>query len=80
MSPSAWPDPTALGLVHPGNRVDLLRLGDHPAEVASAALVLRVTGADDPTSGGLLLALTPQEAQLAVTTSREGFAIVIRPD
>ena len=76
-------DPTALGLVRPGNRVDLLRLGDpggHPTAVAAAALVLRVTGADDPTSGGLLLALTPQEAQQAVTTTREGFAIVIRPD
>jgi hypothetical protein len=74
-------DPTALSLVRPGNRVDLLRVGGpggRPTAVAAAALVLRVTGADDPTTGGLLLALTPPEAQQAVT-SREGFAIVIRP-
>jgi hypothetical protein len=77
-------DPTALSLIRPGNRVDLLRLGDpggQPTAVAADALVLRVTGADDPASGGLLLALTPQQAQQAVTTTtREGFAIVIRPD
>jgi hypothetical protein len=75
-------DPTALALVRPGNRVDLLRIdapGGRPTAVAAAALVLRVTGADDPTTGGLLLALTPQEAQQAVTPTREGFAIVIRP-
>jgi hypothetical protein len=75
-------DPTALSLVRPGNRVDLLRLDDtggHSTAVAVAALVLRVTGADDPTTGGLLLALSPQEAQQAVITSRQGYAIVIRP-
>jgi len=75
-------DPTALGLVHPGNRVDLLRIDDaggRPTSVAGSALVLRVTGADDPATGGLLLALTPQEATRAVVTSRQGFAIVIRP-
>jgi hypothetical protein len=76
-------DPTALGLVRPGNRVDLLKVDDaggKPAEVAGSALVLRVTGANDPATGGLLLALTPQEASQAVATSRQGFAIVIRPD
>lgn len=76
-------DPTALSLVHPGNHVDLLRIDGadgHPTPVAGAALVLRVTGTDPTTGGGLLLALTPQEAQQAVVTSREGFAIVIRPD
>lgn len=75
-------DPTALGLVRPGNRVDLLRIdeaGGPPTAVAGAALVLRVTGADDPAAGGLLLALSPQEASQAVATSRHGFAIVIRP-
>jgi hypothetical protein len=75
-------DPTALSLVRPGNRVDLLRVGDgggQPTAVAGSALVLRVTGADDPTTGGLLLALSPQEANRAVMASRQGFAIVIRP-
>ena len=75
-------DPTALALVRPGNRVDLLRIDDEgggTTAVASAALVLNVTGADDPTAGGLLLALTPTEARQAVTTPKHGFAIVIRP-
>jgi hypothetical protein len=75
-------DPTALGLVRPGNRVDLLRVdgtGGRPTPVAGAALVLRVTGADDPATGGLLLALTPQQATQAVADGRQGFAIVIRP-
>src|SRR3954453_15989162 len=44
-------EPTALTLVHPGDRVDLLRMDDAgggtPA-VAAAALVLGVTGANDP--------------------------------
>jgi hypothetical protein len=76
-------DPTALGLVRPGNRVDLLKVDDtggRPTAVAGAALVLRVTGANDPATGGLLLALTPEEASKAVATSRQAFAIVIRPD
>jgi hypothetical protein len=75
-------DPTALALVRPGNRVDLLRV-DEPADdatVAAAALVLEVTGADDPTTGGLLLALTQPEAERAVTTPAHGFAVLIRPD
>lgn len=76
-------DPTALTLVHPGNRVDLLRLDSatgRTTAVAAAALVLEVTGPTDPTNGGLLLALTPPEARQAVTTTGEGFAILIRPD
>jgi hypothetical protein len=76
-------DPTALGLVRPGNRVDLLKLDDsngNPAKVADSALVLRVTNATDIATGGLLLALTPEQASQAVATSRKGFAIVIRPD
>ncbi|MFC4067368.1 hypothetical protein [Actinoplanes subglobosus] len=75
-------DPTALSVVRPGNRVDLLRLDgdrDRTTPVASAALVLDVTGADDPVTGGLLLALDPDAARQAVTASGRGFAIVIRP-
>ena len=47
--------------------------------VASGALVLEVTGADDPVTGGLLLALAPDEADRAISASGRGFAIVIRP-
>ncbi|GGN56447.1 hypothetical protein GCM10010112_08310 [Actinoplanes lobatus] len=75
-------DPTALTVVRPGNRVDLLRIDgdrDRPTPVASSALVLDVTGADDPVTGGLLLALTPDEADRAVNTPARGFAILIRP-
>ena len=76
-------DPTALALVRPGDRVDLLRVEEagHTTAIAGAALVLGVTGVDDPTAGGgLLLALNPQQARRAVSTPRQGFAVVIRPD
>ncbi|BEL11263.1 hypothetical protein Q0Z83_094540 [Actinoplanes sichuanensis] len=75
-------DPTALTVVRPGNRVDLLRIEsdrDRTTAVASAALVLDVTGADDPVTGGLLLALDPAEARQAISSAGRGFAIVIRP-
>ncbi|MDT4991990.1 MAG: hypothetical protein QOH97_1882 [Actinoplanes sp.] len=75
-------EPTALTLVHPGDHVDLLRLGRPGTDttaVATAALVLGVTGADDPTMGGLLLALTPAEAARAVTEPSSGFAVLIKP-
>jgi hypothetical protein len=76
-------EPTGLTLVHPGDRVDLFRVdepGGRATAVAAAALVLGVTGADEPTGGGLLLALTPAEADKAVATPGHGFAVVIRPD
>jgi hypothetical protein len=75
-------EPTALALVRPGDKVDLLRIddtGQGTATVADAALVLGVTGADDPTAGGLLLALRPAEAAKAVSAQGRGFAILIRP-
>lgn len=75
-------DPAALALVEAGNRVDLLRLDDSDGSttaVAESALVLRVTGADDPTAGGLLLALDADEADHAVATSGQSFAVRIRP-
>jgi hypothetical protein len=76
-------DPTALTVVRPGNRVDLLRIDgerDRTTAVATAALVLEVTGTDDPVAGGLLLALDPDAAKRTIATSGRGFAIVIRPD
>ncbi|MBG0569119.1 hypothetical protein [Actinoplanes aureus] len=76
-------DPAALAVVRPGNRVDLLRLEDDAGRrttpVASSALVLDVTGKDDPVTGGLLLALSPREAERAVAAPGRGFAILIRP-
>jgi hypothetical protein len=53
--------------------------GHGSTPVADAALVLGVTGADDPTAGGLLLALSPADAQKAVAATGRGFAILIRP-
>jgi hypothetical protein len=76
-------EPTALALIHPGDRVDLLRVDGttrRASAVAVGAPVLDVTGADDPTTGGLLLALRPDEAQSAVTGPDSGFAVLVRPD
>ena len=75
-------DPAALALVEAGNRVDLLRVDEShgtTVSVAESALVLRVTGADDPTAGGLLLALGPDEADRALATAGQSFAVRIRP-
>jgi len=76
-------EPTALKLVRPGDHVDVFRVpgtDGSPQAVATAALVLGVTGADDPNAGGLLLALTPAEARRTVTTPAGGYAVLIRPD
>jgi len=72
-------EPTALALIHPGDRVDLVPAGGTSA-VAVGAPVLDVTGAGDPTTGGLLVALRPDEAQSAVTGQGSGFAVLVRPD
>jgi hypothetical protein len=75
-------EPTALALVRAGDRVDLLKIdevGGGTTAVAAAALVLSVTGTDDPATGGLLLALTPAEAAKAVVTGGHGFAVLIQP-
>ncbi|RSM43921.1 hypothetical protein DMB66_52795 [Actinoplanes sp. ATCC 53533] len=76
-------EPTALRLVRPGDHVDVFRVPStdgSPQAIATAALVLGVTGADDPSAGGLLLALTPAEARRTVTTPGGGYAVLIRPD
>ena len=75
-------EPTALALVQPGDRVDLIRVedaGHGTTPVAAAALVLGVTGPDDPAAGGLLVALPPADAEKAVAAQGRGFAILIRP-
>jgi hypothetical protein len=76
-------EPAALRLLRPGDHVDLFRLtGDDrsPPAVARAALVLDVSGIDDPATGGLLLALTPAEARRTVAAADHGYAVQIRPD
>ncbi|MEU4237781.1 hypothetical protein [Actinoplanes sp. NPDC026619] len=74
-------DPAALGVVRPGDRVDLLSVGENGgagSPVATAALVLEVSG--DPSTGSLLLALGRADAEQALAKSSHGFAILIRPD
>ncbi|WP_250003285.1 hypothetical protein [Actinoplanes sp. M2I2] len=75
-------DPAALALVEPGNRVDLLRLDGSDGSttpLAESALVLQVTARNDPTVGGLLLALSPAQARQAVVTTGQSFTVLIRP-
>jgi hypothetical protein len=75
-------DPTALALVHPGDQVDLLSVdgtGHGATAVVTGAPVLDVTGPDEPTTGGLLVALRPAEARTAVAVQGSGFAVLIRP-
>ncbi|GLY03351.1 hypothetical protein Acsp01_37300 [Actinoplanes sp. NBRC 101535] len=76
-------DPTALSVVRPGHRVDLLRLSDTDGgantPIAESVLVLDVTGADDPVLGGLLLALDPERARTALSSPGRGFAVLIKP-
>jgi len=75
-------EPAALALLRPGDRVTLLRVEDTggPTTVSDSALVLAVTSADDPTSGGLLVALNQAEAERAVVSTGRGFAVLLRPD
>ncbi len=71
-----------LALVGPGSHVDVLRVGDdgRATPIASAALVLGTTDTDDDSSAGLLVALTPAEADRAVSRPGHGFAVLLRPD
>lgn len=73
-------EPAALRLVRAGNRVDVFRADDSAKPVADAALVLAVTGLDDPLTGGLLLALPPGPAKEAVKPAPGGYVVAIRPD
>jgi hypothetical protein len=73
-------EPAALSLVRPGDRVDLFRVeksgGTTP--IATAALILARTAADDPLTGGLLIALRPPEAKTALSDAGRGFAVMLR--
>lgn len=73
-------EPAALGLVRTGDRVDLYRAGENTGPTARDALVLEVTGADDPLAGGLLVALTPAAAKETVRHTAAGYVVVIHPD
>jgi hypothetical protein len=72
-------EPAALRLVRARDRVDLFRASDSSRPVATDAMVLGVTGLDDPLTGGLLLALNPADARSAIKQTAEGYAIMIRP-
>ena len=75
-------EPAALNLVHPGDRVDLFRVEETggTTAIAAAAVVLSMTGADDPITGGIMVALRPPEAEKALSRSGRGFAVLLRPD
>ena len=74
-------EPAGLAMVRPGDRVTLLRIEDagRTTTISESALILTITGADDPIGGGLLVALKPSEARQAAAGSRHGFAVLLRP-
>ncbi|MEV4636135.1 hypothetical protein AB0J80_02165 [Actinoplanes sp. NPDC049548] len=60
--------------------MDLFRAGRSAEPTARAALVLEVTGTDDPLTGGLLVALTPAVAKETVRYAAGGYVVIIHPD
>jgi hypothetical protein len=72
-------EPAALGLLHPGDRVDLMAAGPgKPRRVAANALVLGVSSPDE--TAGLFLAITPDEAEGAVDAPADTrFSVLVRP-
>lgn len=73
-----------LSLVRSGDRVDLVSVdqsGGRVAAIADDALVLAVAPENDPSMGGLLLALNPTAAHRAVgAAERARFAVLVRPN
>lgn len=70
--------PSAIALVRPGDRVDLLALAgtDPPVTIAPACPVLGV----DRVEGALLLAVTPAQAEDVLTTpTSTRFAVIVQP-
>lgn len=72
-------EPTALAVLHPGDRVDLLSVpadGGDPVPHADEALVLAV----DSGAATLFLALTPAQAHDVVSAPASArFAVIVRP-
>ena len=77
--PVALPEPGALAMLRPGDRVDLLTVpaaGGAPDAVAREVTVLAV----DPGSATVLLALPPERAATALSAATgDRFALVVRP-
>lgn len=77
--PLALPEPGALAMLRPGDRVDLLAVpagGGAPAPVAQEVTVLAV----DPGSATVLLSLPPERAVEALSVpAGDQFAVVVRP-
>jgi hypothetical protein len=74
-------EPAALTLLHPGDRVDLFRVEEAggTTTIAADTLVLSMTGAGDPLTGAIMVALRPPEAEKALATPGQGFAVLLRP-
>lgn len=74
-------EPAALAMIRPGDLVDVLRVdgAGRSARVAGAAPVLGVTDAGDSVTAGLLVALTPAEAERVISHTGGGFAVLLRP-
>lgn len=77
--PVALPEPGALVMLRPGDRVDLLALpagGGAPVPVAQGVTLLAL----DPGSATALLSLPPERA-VEVLSAADGdrFALVVRP-
>lgn len=74
--PVALGSPTALAMIHPGDRVDLMLVPDEgePVPVAQDVPVLAVA----PAEAALFLALPPSQARQVVGTTAR-FAVIVRP-
>ncbi|GAA0817323.1 hypothetical protein [Spirilliplanes yamanashiensis] len=74
-------EPAALGVLQPGDRVDLMAARDDgkASRIATAALVLGVGHVDDP-GAGLFLALTAAEARAAAAAPDGArLSVLVRP-
>jgi hypothetical protein len=80
-------DPAVLGVLRPGDRVDIVAVdvAGEPSSVATNALVIAVPGAREPAAvappvGALYLAVTPDRARRVVGLPRDAhLAVLVRP-